>query len=176
MCRVLLLALALLAARSASASPPACFRDDAAMIVASEAVFTAEMVDARVSRVGDSRQIEARYRLTGVIKGILKPGQRIRVVASCLDQPVPREQMGYPVVEHYCSGGGPVVTGVNEAGRPQPSPPGGWLLFLELSRGDDFWKEVSRTGYYGGCSVDQLRLGPADRRALQRLRETHVPR
>lgn len=163
-------ACALVEVRAGQASPPACERGDPARLVASDGVFVAQAIEGSVSKSGDDLRLEARYRITGVIKGILKPGQRIRVVASCQDRPVPRDEMGYPAVERYCRGGKPTTAGVDEKGQLEPQPTGGWVLFLALNRGDRTWKEVARTGY-GDCSVAAERLTDRDREALLRLRE-----
>lgn len=161
----------------ALASPPACMRGDAEMVVHSDLVVRAEVVTARRSRRGTHVEIEARYRLSEVLKGILRPGQRVRVVASCIDEPVPRELQGYPIVEGYCRGAaGPTVTGVDSAsGEAVSSPPGGWLLFLTLNRGDATWSEVGRTGF-GGCGLDEAALSTSERRAIERLRQIRESR
>jgi hypothetical protein len=167
-------ALALALPASAPASPPACMRDDAAMVAASEAVVTAQVLSARESRSGTTQRLEARYRVIEGLKGRLKAGHHIRVVDSCLDEPVPPSLQGFPAVQRYCRGGiAPSLTGIEAANaRPQsPAPPEGWPLFLRLNRGDDDWSEVSRTSYGGGCSVDDATLSDENRRSLERLRQ-----
>lgn len=62
----------LLAVRSGSASPPACWRDDAAMVIAWDAVVTAEAPSVSAARSGTLRSMEARYRVTG------DPGRTVR--------------------------------------------------------------------------------------------------
>jgi hypothetical protein len=168
------LALTLALAPPAAASPPACLRDDAAMVAASDAVVTAEVLSVTASRTGTMRRLQARYRVTERLKGRLGPGQRITVVASCLDEPVPASMQGYPVVERYCRGGiAPVLTGVETAGaRPRsPVPAGGWPLFLAAHGGDTTWSEVSRTSYSGACTVEDGTLSAQDRHGIERLRQ-----
>jgi hypothetical protein len=67
-------AVLLLAVRPGSASPPACWWDDAAMVVAWDAVVTDEAPSVGAARSGTLRSMEARYRVTG------DPGQTVRCI------------------------------------------------------------------------------------------------
>jgi hypothetical protein len=156
------------------ASPPACLRDDTAMVAAADAVVTGEVLSATASRSGARRRLEARYRVTQSLKGRLRAGHRVRVVASCLDEPVPAAMLGYPTAQRYCRGGiGPALTGVEAAGSRSrsPAPASGWILFLTLTPGNEDWHEVSRTGYGSACRVDDAQLSAQDRRAVEWLRQ-----
>jgi hypothetical protein len=166
-------ALLLLAVRPGSASPPACWRDDAAMVVASDVVVTAGTLGVSAARSGTLRSMEARYRVIEGLKGRLKRGDLIRVRVSCLDEPVPPELRGYPAAQRYCRGdAGLALTGVDVRGA-RPLPPAdarGWVLFLARELGAGPWREVSRVDFGGGCTVDPAALSPGDRRAIQLLR------
>lgn len=153
------------------ASPPACRRDDAAMVVASAAVVRAELVSVSRQEAGTTRRIQGQFRVSESLKGRLKPGQRATVEASCLAEPVPRDLLGYPGAARYCrSGVGPGLTGVDPSGDlVSPAPAAGWLLFLERPFDGD-WSEVSRAGYGGECQRDAATLSARDRRAIERLR------
>jgi hypothetical protein len=167
----------LLAALAGSASPPACWRDDAAMVAASEAVVTAEALSVTASRGASVRSMDARYRVIEGLKGPPKGGELIRVVVSCTDEPVPRELLGYPIVQRYCRGeAGLALTGV-DVRLARPAPPAharGWALFLARPFGSEPWSEVPRVDFGGACAVDDTTLSPKDRRVIQRLREIGV--
>jgi len=155
---------------SASASPPACHREDAAMVAASHAVVRAEVLAATGTRSASSRALEARYRVVESLKGSLQRDARLAIAVSCLDEPVPPALQGYPMANRYCRGSlGLALTGVDGAlAQPRaPAPPGGWLLFLERDPGA--WREVSRVSYGGGCAVSEATLSARDREVLRRV-------
>jgi hypothetical protein len=144
------------------------------MVVASEAVVTVEALSVTASRAGAIRSIDARYRVIEGLKGPPKGGKLIRVVVSCIDEPVPPGLLGYPIAERYCRGEvGLALTGV-DVRRARPMPPThvrGWTLFLTRPFGGEPWSEVPRVAFGDGCAVDDTTLSPKDRRVLQRLRE-----
>lgn len=109
--RRLALVVSIGVAAPAAASPPACFRDDAAMVVSSVAVVAADVLNVRLSHQGTSRTLEARYRVAAVFKGLLKPGDTFSVRASCRDEPVPEQReawlsprRGHPARPHEDAG------------------------------------------------------------------------
>jgi hypothetical protein len=144
------------------------------MVAGSEAVVTAEALTVTASRSGSIRSMDARYRVIEGLKGPPKGGELIRVVVSCIDEPVPGELLGYPIVQRYCRGAvGLALTGV-DVRLARPAPPAharGWALFLTRPFGGEPWREVPRVHFGGGCAADDTTLSSKDRRVIQRLRE-----
>lgn len=70
-----------------------------------------------------------------VFKGNIDKDDILIVTDTCLDNPVPEEMMGYPVVEKYCRGLiGLRLTGVDsQTGKPivESENKPNWILFLK---------------------------------------------
>ena len=112
-----------------------------------------------------------------IFKGDVNKDEILIVTDTCLDEPIPRQMLGYPQVEDYCRGGiGLTLTGVNSGdGKPvmksdnKPS----WILFLRknIRKGAPqlTWLEVSRTSFYGGCRRTLNDILPDQREGFDRL-------
>jgi len=167
----------------AHASPPACHRNDASMYIASDVVIEAIVTKSRRWSEGSATlHLVAKYRVLDVFKGDVAKDDILIVTDTCLDKPVPKRQLGYPVVEDYCRGLiGLHLTGVDsQDGKPvmtSGSKPN-LILFLkkDIRKGAPqlTWVEVSRTSFYGRCrqTRDDIPLNQksAFDRLLQRLK------
>lgn len=112
-----------------------------------------------------------------IFKGDVNKDEILIVTDTCLDEPIPRQMLGYPQVEDYCRGGiGLTLTGVN-SGDGKPVMKSGkkprWILFLrkDIRRGARqlTWLEVSRTNFYGGCRQIRNDIPPDQREGFDRL-------
>ena len=172
---VLVSAWILAASQLAEASPPACMREEPAMFATASAVVTAGVNGAERRQDPATRTVSLRaaYRVVESFKGPLKRGQSVRLERSCLDEPVPRELQGYPVVDRYCRGTiGLDLPGVDAAtGTPVGPAPAGREVLLFLTREYGVWTTTPRTSYLGGCTFDESTLSPAQRKGLERLQE-----
>ena len=164
-----------------TASPAACDRNAAAMFHASDAVVEAVVTSSR--RWQSSRttiHLVGKYQILDVWKGALHADDVIIATDTCLDEPIPDEFLGYPVVGRYCmEGRNLTLTGVrSEDGQPLGPSENfpGWILFLQQDyrKGapEQTWKEVSRTGYSGSCFMTSTDLPAVDRDAFRRLLES----
>ncbi|MCP4259840.1 MAG: hypothetical protein GY774_20355 [Planctomycetes bacterium] len=96
---------------------------------------------------------------------------------TCLDEPVPRNMLGYSVVERYCRGLiGLRLTGVDSRdGKPvmRSGAKKNWILFLrkDIRRGapQQTWLEVSETGFSGGCWQTRNDIPADEREGFDRL-------
>lgn len=164
---------------SASASPPACHRNDASMYINSDAVVEAFVTKSRRWSEGRTLHLVAKYKIMDVFKGDVNKDDILIVTDTCLDEGVPREMAGYPVVEDYCRDGiGLTLTGINPGdGKPvmKSEKNQRWVLFLkkDIRRGAPqlTWLEVSRTSFHGGCSQTRNDIPPDEIKAFDRLRQ-----
>ncbi len=163
---------------NANASPPACHRNDVSMYMKSDVVVEAVVTKPRRwSEGATTLHLAAKYKIVDVFKGDVDKDDILIVTDTCLDKPVPREMLGYPVVEDYCRGLiGLRLTGVDSwDGKPvmksdnRPS----LILFLRknIRKGAPqlTWLEASRTSFYGGCRQTRNDIPPDQREEFDRL-------
>jgi hypothetical protein len=163
---------------SANASPPACHRNGVSMYMESDAVVVAVVTKSRRWSKGTATlHLVAKYKILDVFKGDVDKDDILIVTDTCLDKPVPREMLGYPVVENYCRGLiGLRLTGVDsQDGKPvmKSGNKPNWILFLrkDMRKGAPqlTWLEVSKTSYYGGCRQTRDDIPPEQREEFDRL-------
>jgi hypothetical protein len=124
-----------------------------------------------------ANHLVAKYKILDVFKGDVDKDDILIVTDTCLDKPVPREMLGYPVVENYCRGLiGLRLTGVDsQDGKPvmKSGNKPNWILFLrkDMRKGAPqlTWLEVSKTSYYGGCRQTRDDIPPEQREEFDRL-------
>ena len=164
--------------KSAIASPAACSRDDISMYVNSDAVVEAVVTKSRRWIEGVSTiHLVAKYKISDVFKGEVDKDKILIVTDTCLDLPVPREMLGYPVVKDYCRGLiGLRLTGVDSwNGKPvmRSGNKESWILFLrkDIRKGAPqlTWLEVSKTAFYGGCGYTRNDIPTDEREGFDRL-------
>lgn len=157
------------------ASPPVCVPSHAGLFTAADAVVEVAVKEARAraeARQGEKRRfVSAVYEVVDVFKGRLADGDRVRLAKSCIEKPVPREFLGYPMVEHYCRGDiGLTLDGVRLRGDvAEPDRSQTWVLFLERHAGE--WRLISKSvsREFDRClgTPDQVPL--TNRRQFERL-------
>jgi hypothetical protein len=87
------------AASSANASPPACHRNDVSMYMKSDAVVEAVVTKSRRWSEGTvTLHLVAKYKIMDVFKGDVDKDDILIVTDTCLDEPIPRQMLGYPPV------------------------------------------------------------------------------
>jgi hypothetical protein len=164
------------AVSSGIASPPVCVPSLAGLFIAADAVVEAALTDAQAraeTRRGERRRfVSASYQVVDVFKGRLADGERVRLVKSCIDAPVPAEFAGYPMVERYCRGDiGLDLDGVRLRGDgAEPDRAQTWILFLERHEGE--WRPIAKSVSYrpDRCLETPERVPVKDRPQFERLR------
>lgn len=119
----------------------------------------------------------AKYKILNVFKGNVDKDDIIIVTDTCLDEPIPEEMMGYPVVERYCRGLiGLRLTGVDsQKGEPvmKSGKKPNFILFLkkDIRKGapELTWLEVTRTSYHGRCRQTREDIPLEQREGFARL-------
>ena len=140
------------------ASPPATWMNDVSMFISADAVVETKVIKSRKWSKGDTVYLVAKYRVLDVFKGDIRKDDIVIVTDRCVDQPIPKEVLGYPNVEGYCIKGMNLnLTGVKKQdGSPVLRPEGapGWILFLKFDyrpgAPQQTWLELSRKSFYGG--------------------------
>ena len=165
---------------NATASPPACFRNDVSMYIYSDAVVEAIVKQSRRwSEAGSTLHLVAKYIITEVFKGDVHKDEILILTDTCLDEPIPQQMLGYPKVEDYCRGGiGLTLTGVDSKDGTPVKKSGEKprvILFVKknIQRGAPqlTWLEVSRTSFYGGCWQNRNDIPPDEREQFDRLQQ-----
>ncbi|MGB0910306.1 MAG: hypothetical protein ACPGYT_08075 [Nitrospirales bacterium] len=168
----------------AEASPAACMRNTVAMFNVADAVVEAVLTSSKRWREGQTtNHLVAQYQVNGVFKGDFENEQAIIVTDTCLDQPIPDNEQGYPGVQDYCLGVMNLsLSGVNARdGRPNLKEDERPALILFLKHDvwhgatHQTWLEVSRTGYTYGefCQKNKNELPAADQLQYEKLLELH---
>lgn len=166
------------AASDATASPPACPRNDISMYIQSDAVVEAVVTKSRRWSEGVATlHLVAKYKVSEVFKGDVTKDDILIVTDTCLDERIPRQMLGYPRVENYCRGEiGLTLTGIHSVdGKPimKSGKKPRWILFLrkDIRKGAPqlTWIEVSETSYYGGCRLTRNDIPPAQQEGFNRL-------
>jgi hypothetical protein len=162
---------------NSNASPPACLRDDIAKYINSDTVVEAVVTKSRRwSEGGTTLHLVAKYKVIEVFKGDVERANILIVTDTCMDTPVPRHMLGYPVVKKYCRGLiGLRLTGVDSRDGKRikrTDNKQSWILFLkkDIRKGAPqlTWLEVSETGY-NGCFQTLNDIPSDEREGFDRL-------
>lgn len=164
---------------NAYASPPACHRNDISMYIHSDAVVEAVVQKSRRWSQGETLHLVAKYKIIDVFKGDVYKDEILIVTNTCLDMPVPKEMLGYPVVDNYCRNGiGLSLAGVDSKdGKPVKKAGDKPELILFLKKNDSkgapelTWLEVFRTGFYGGCQQSLKDIPAEETEQVNRLEQ-----
>jgi hypothetical protein len=144
----------------AEASPPACSRDVVSLFNQSDAIVEATVTKSRRWTAGVMTiHLVAKYKIIDVFKGDFKKDDILIVTDTCLDTPIPENQLGYPVVETYCRGGIgfslPGVDSLNGAALTISDDVPHLILYLienvRMGAPQLTWLETPRTSFHGGC-------------------------
>lgn len=134
-------------------------------------IVEGRLVEARwTGAAGGWRSLKAWFVVEDTFKGGVAKGSRLLVSRSCHDQPIPKDQLGYPSVDNYCPGGyGLDITGVKPGGVAPDSRSETWILYLEKTLDPGILKEIQRHSYVSRCGAERKDLGPRDQKAYDRL-------
>ena len=171
--------LSMLAFQNTSASPPACDRNDVSMYNNFDAVVEAVVTQSRRWSEGTTVHLVATYKVVDVFKGNVRKGTTLTATDRCIDESPPQHILGYPRVEDYCRGGiGLRLTGVDAKDGTPVTTSGerpNVLLFLkknvQTGSRKATWLEVSRTGFYGGCTQVLTDIPPGERERFEQMQQ-----
>ena len=178
-------AIAAAFAGGAAASPPACQRNEVDMFRAAELVVAATVTSSRRwTEAGTTVHLVAKYRVSEVFKGNAATGEVLIATATCLDQPVPEEVLGYPAVDDYCfegvrpyltgvwgTTGEPVLSSPGPGFEPEPEPHVLYLAVNEWGGEERTYLEVPWASFYGDCGLGPESLSEEERRGYRRMNE-----